>query len=44
LLLQDAAMRTKMGANARERFLAKFERSRVIPQQADWMEKVTRRE
>jgi glycosyltransferase involved in cell wall biosynthesis len=44
LLLQDPALRTRMGANAREQFLAKFERSRVIPQQADWLEKVTRRE
>jgi glycosyltransferase involved in cell wall biosynthesis len=44
LLLRDPALRTRMGDNARARFLAKFERSRVIPQQADLLEKVTRRE
>jgi len=42
LLLQDSALRARMGANARERFLAKFERSHVITKQADLLERLTR--
>jgi glycosyltransferase involved in cell wall biosynthesis len=42
MLLQNPALRAKMGANARERFLGKFERSSVIPQQADLLEGLTR--
>jgi glycosyltransferase involved in cell wall biosynthesis len=44
LLLRDAALRIKMGNSARQRFLSNFERSRVIPRQADLLETVTGKE
>ncbi len=42
LLLADPELRRRMGAQGRERFLSNFERSRVIPQQADWIEGIVR--
>lgn len=42
LLLTDPELRQRMGTQGRERFLSKFERSRVIPQQADWIEEIGR--
>jgi glycosyltransferase involved in cell wall biosynthesis len=41
ILLTDPELRQRMGTQGRERFLSKFERSRVIPQQADWIEEIS---
>jgi glycosyltransferase involved in cell wall biosynthesis len=40
LLLSNAELRHKMGLNARERFLSRFEQSRVVKEQADWLEQI----
>lgn len=40
-LLGDSALRHKLGANARERFLSVYEQSGVVSAQADWLEKIT---
>ncbi len=39
-LLSEPALRSKMGAQARERFLSTFEQRRVVQQQADWCEEM----
>jgi glycosyltransferase involved in cell wall biosynthesis len=40
ILLTDPELCQCMGAHGRERFLSEFERARVIPQQAEWLEKI----
>lgn len=39
-LLDDPGLRATMGQNARQRFLSTFERSAVVGQQADWLERI----
>jgi len=41
-LLKDEELRADMGRNARQRFLAEFESSRVVKRQADWLEGLVR--
>ncbi len=41
-LLGDDRLRDEMGGNARERFLAEFESTRVAKRQADWLEEMVR--
>ena len=42
LLLNDAELRRRMGLNGRERFLSTFEQGKIVEQQADWLESITR--
>ena len=39
-VLQDPALRERLGLNARQHFLEEFENSLVIRQQADWLERL----
>jgi glycosyltransferase involved in cell wall biosynthesis len=43
LLLVDDELRTMMGQNARQRFLAAFEEPRNIDQQASWLQEIVTR-
>ncbi len=42
ILLKDAALRERMGHNARQRFLEEFEQTRLVRKQADWFEEIVR--
>jgi len=41
-VLSDPALRQRMQANARQRFLSQFEQRRAVEQQADWLESIVR--
>ena len=40
-LLENPDLRQQMGRDARQRFLADYEQSKVIAKQADWLERIT---
>lgn len=43
MLLSDPELRQTMSTNARERFLTRFERSKIVKQQVEWLESVVAR-
>jgi hypothetical protein len=39
-VLEDTALRERLGRNARQHFLAEYENSHVMGRQADWLENI----